>query len=387
MIHTLAISGYRSLRDIIIELDKLTIITGTNGSGKSSLYRALRLLSDIAQGRVVSSLAREGGLSSTLWAGPEKFSAGMKSGDQKVEGTVRSGPISLRLGFSSDDYGYAIDLGLPAPSYAHTRFTSDPEIKAEAIWTGEVLGRNTLFAERKASFVNLRSSDSGEWRQVSDGLSAIDSIMTHCADSKDGFELLLLRERMRNWRFYDHLRVDSAAPARSPQVGTFTPILASDGSDIGAAIQTIFELGDGDGLAETIADAFDGAELGVNERFEVEMHQQGLLRPLSSAELSDGTLRYILLTAALLSPRPPELMILNEPESSLHPQLLAPLGRLMAKVAKKCQMIVVSHADELVDALQGNHNSKVITLQKELGETIIPNMTIIDRPKWKWPVR
>jgi predicted ATPase len=385
MIHTLAVSGYRSLRDIIIELDKLTIITGTNGSGKSSVYRALRLLSDIAQGRVVSSLAREGGLSSTLWAGPEKFSASMKSGDHEIEGTVRNGPISLRLGFASDDYGYAIDLGLPSPS--RSRFSRDPEIKSEAIWTGEVLERSNLFAERKGPYVNMRSSISGEWRRINDGLSAIDSVMSHCADSQDGLELLLLRERMRNWRFYDHLRVDSSAPARLPQIGTFTPILASDGSDIGAAIQTIFELGDGEGLAETIADAFDGATISVNDRFEVEMYQRGLLRPLNSAELSDGTLRYILLTAALLSPHPPEIMILNEPESSLHPQLLAPLGRLMTKAANKCQMIVVSHADELVDTLTGNHTSKVIKLQKELGETMISNMKIIDRPKWKWLVR
>jgi predicted ATPase len=385
MINTLAISGYRSLRDILIELDKLTIVTGVNGSGKSSLYRALRLLSDVAQGSVVSSLAREGGLSSTLWAGPEKFSSGMKSGASEIQGTVRDGPISLKLGFSSDDYGYAIDLGLPAPS--SSRFLQDPEIKVEAMWTGDVLGRANLFAERKGAFANVRSASSGEWRQISDRLSTIDSLMTHCADSQDGLELLLLRERMRDWRFYDHLRVDSAAPARSAQVGTFTPILASDGCDIGAAIQTIFEIGDGDALSETIADAFDGAELSVNTAFEVEMHQRGLLRPLSGAELSDGTLRYILLTAALLSPRPPELMILNEPESSLHPQLLEPLGRLMTKAASHCQMVVVSHADELVDALDKNRGSKVIKLEKQLGETIIPDMTIIDRPKWKWPNR
>ena len=80
MIERLAIAGDRSLRDVVLQLDQLTIITGANGSGKSSLYRALRLLADIAQGRIVQSLAAEGGLNSTLWAGPERFSRGMITG-------------------------------------------------------------------------------------------------------------------------------------------------------------------------------------------------------------------------------------------------------------------------------------------------------------------
>ena len=75
--------------------------------------------------------------------------------------------------------------------------------------------------------------------------------------------------------------------------------------------------------------------------------QPGLLRPLSQSELSDGTLRYLLLIAALMTPRPPPLMVLNEPESSLHPDLLPPLGRLMQRYARDNQLWVVSHATEL----------------------------------------
>ena len=70
-------------------LAALNVVTGPNGSGKSSVYRALRLLADTAQGRVIPSLAREGGLPSTLWAGPERFSRAMLDGDAPVTGTVR----------------------------------------------------------------------------------------------------------------------------------------------------------------------------------------------------------------------------------------------------------------------------------------------------------
>lgn len=381
MLDRLAISGYRSLRDIVLSLGPLTVITGANGSGKSSLYRALRLLADVAQGRIIASLAAEGGLKSTLWAGPEKFSSAMRSGRQPVQGTVRSKSVSLKLGFSSDDYGYAIDLGLPSqPIFRH-----DPEIKVEAVWAGETLTRRNLIADRRGPLVRVRSEATGNWVEKFDRLSSFDSMMTHVADMTDGMELLLLRERMRRWRFYDSLRTDRDAPARRPQVATFTPVLASDGADVAAAIGTISAIGDEQALQEAISDAFDGATLGLDaEASLLQMHQHGLLRPLSGAELSDGTLRYILLTAALLSPRPPELMILNEPEVSLHPSLLPPLARLLVDASSRCQVIVVSHAPGLIDALAHAGVCTFVELEKDLGETFIRNA---DAPDWEWPAR
>ncbi len=383
IITRLCISGYRSLRDIRLEIGQLTVVTGANGSGKSSLYRALRLLADVAQGRIIHSLAVEGGLQSVLWAGPESFSRSMKTGEAPVQGTVRKGPVSLKLGFSSDDYGYAIDLGLPAS--APGRFGKDPAIKAESLWTGLVLGRANAFAQRKGPAVSLRNQE-GEWRLAYDRLAPYDSMLTHCSDPREAVELLLLRENMRGWRFYDHFRTDSEAPARRRQVGTHTPVLASDGADLAAAVATIQAVGSEGGLARTVDDAFPGSSVDVRESdgyFEIEMRQHGLLRGLSAAELSDGTLRYLLLVAALLSPRPPTLMILNEPETSLHPDLLPALARLIAKVSRETQIIVVSHAAPLVSALQQAGAGRIV-LEKQLGETVAPDE---ERPSWNWPSR
>lgn len=192
---------------------------------------------------------------------------------------------------------------------------------------------------------------------------------------------------MREWRFYDHLRTDRDAPARRPQIGTYTPVLASDGFDLAAAIQTIIEIGNPDELDATIDDAFPGARVGVVQAdgyFELEMKQHGLLRPLKAAELSDGTLRYLLLVAALLSPRPPALMILNEPETSLHPDLLPALGRLVARAAAHSQIILVSHAPDLVAALRHEKGSRQIVLEKRLGETVVRDD---DGLSWNWPSR
>src|SRR6187200_1522905 len=137
MLSALAVAGYRSLRDFVVPLRQLTLVTGPNGSGKSSLYRALRLLAETAQGRVIPSLAREGGLQSTLWAGPERFSRAVLRGDHPVEGTPRTKPVSLRLGFAGEDFSYAIDLGLPPPPSG--AFGHDPEIKKECVWSGQTL--------------------------------------------------------------------------------------------------------------------------------------------------------------------------------------------------------------------------------------------------------
>jgi predicted ATPase len=145
MILTLAVSGYRSLRDLVLPLTQITVVTGPNGSGKSSFYKALRLLGEVAQGRVISSLAEEGGLQSTIWAGPEMVSRRMKQGDVPVQGAVRKKPIALQLGFASEDYGYAVDLGFPVA--LSSMFALDPEIKTEAVWAGEHLRRTNVFAE------------------------------------------------------------------------------------------------------------------------------------------------------------------------------------------------------------------------------------------------
>ncbi|HLH12345.1 MAG TPA: AAA family ATPase [Methylovirgula sp.] len=384
MIRKIAVAGYRSLRDVRIALGALNVVTGANGSGKSSLYRALRLLADIAQGRIVQSLAAEGGLNSTLWAGPEAFSRAMKRGEQEVQGTRRKASVALKLGFSGDDYGYAIDLGLPIPSAS--MFSSDPEIKVEAQWTGETLGRSNVFAQRNGRSVRIRG-DNGEWRRVLENLAPFDSMMTHCSNPRETPELLLLRERMRDWRFYDHLRTDRDAPARRPQIGTYTPVLSSDGADLAAAVETIREIGDDEAFDAAIGDAFPGAAVevvNVDGYFEVEMRQQGLLRPLKSAELSDGTLRYLLLAAALLSPRPPQLMILNEPETSLHPDLLPALARLIVEAAKLTQIVVVTHAAALRSAIAASAELNEIALEKELGETSVCGN---ERPAWTWPSR
>jgi predicted ATPase len=387
MLTTLAISNYRSLRNLIVPLRRLNLITGPNGSGKSSVYRALRLLAETAQGGVIPSLAREGGLQSTLWAGPEALGRSVKRGEHPVQGTARKEPINLRLGFAGDDFGYAIDLGLPSPSTS--AFSLDPEIKRECVWSGPFLRPASLLVDRRGAVVRTKGDD-GQWITISYQLSSFDSMMTQFADPRNAPEMLTLREQIRSWRFYDHFRTDVDAPARLPQIGTHTPILSNDGADMAAALQTIREIGNPAALDNAVADAFPGSSisiLNIEGRFEIAMNQHGLLRPLKAGELSDGTIRYLLWIAALLTPRPPDLLVLNEPETSLHPDLLPALGRLIASAAERSQALVVTHAPRLIAALEEQQECNSVMLEKGFGETRIVGANDLDMPAWRWAPR
>ncbi|MFM6850978.1 MAG: AAA family ATPase [Terrabacter sp.] len=465
MLTAVAVSGYRSLRDVIVPLHGLDVVTGVNGSGKSSLYRSLRLLAGCGRGDVIGTLAREGGLQSALWAGPATLGGARERG-HAVQGTRRKGPISLQLGFASDDFGYLVDLGLPqqssgADAGSPSAFLRDPEIKREVVWSGPVMRPGSVLVRRRWGVVETRTAlgsddewgsdwggdgddessewesdpveapgsrtgsraayrDAGSaggastrasgsarrarpgWTELTRSLRPWESMLTELADPERAPELLRVRRLIRGWRFYDSFRADAGAPARTPQVGTRTPVLADDGRDLAAALQTIREQG-GRELDRAVGDAFDGAILDVTVdggRFDVALHQPGMLRPLAGAELSDGTLRYLLLVAALLTPDPPPLMVLNEPETSLHPELLAPLARLIRSAAERSQVMVVSHSRALITELgvvdaDDEDDTPVglgspargITLAKDLGETFVQGQGLLTTPAWSWGSR
>ncbi len=259
MLKALAISNYRSIRALVLPLGSLNLVTGANGSGKSNLYKALRLLSDTALGSAAGSIAGEGSLASVLWAGPEQFSRGMIKGDQPVQGGPRKNRVNLRLGIAGDDSSYAIDFGLPAP-VGRTLFDGDPEIKREVIWIGETYHPSRLMIDRMGPVVKARD-DSGAWQVLNRHLPVFDSMLARSSDPILAPEAFALREHIRSWRFYDQFRTDRDAPSRQAQIGTRTPVLHHDGRDLPAAWQTILEIGDSEGLSRVLGDAFPGAEV------------------------------------------------------------------------------------------------------------------------------
>ena len=366
----LAVAGYRSLQQLTLPLGGLTLVCGANGCGKSNLYRALGLVAAAARGDLVAALAAEGGLPAVFWAGPE-----------------RSTTARVRLGIAGESLSYAIELGYRADD-STSAFVLDPEIKREWIWAGGPFHPRSVLVQRTGPVVERCGDGGGRSQPLAMDVSPQEGLFTAVSDPLEAPEVFQLRRRILSWRFYDSFRTDRQAPARMGRLATRTLSLAADGGDLAAALQTILEVGDREGLQCAIADAFPGCRLGVDITqpiFRLQLHQPGLLRPLEGAELSDGTLRYLLLAAALFSPQLPPLLVLNEPENSLHPDLLAPLARLITAVAERTQVWVVAHADGLIQALEASPGCRVLRLERELGATVLPGQTVLERAAWRWP--
>jgi predicted ATPase len=372
------VSGYRSVRELRLKLRQINVLTGPNASGKSNLYNSVFLLAKAAAGGFAQVIAEEGGMPSVLWAGARK---------SRSLGSSRPEPVRMVLGVKTDRFNYELACGLPRLQgpIPHGQFRSafamDPEVKEEHVWM-DAAGLKVTFFKRGHKGVWILGSDE-RLTDYSGELQPTESVLSQLREPHLYPELSALRSEMQQWRFYHHFRTDVDSPLRHPQVGVRTMVLSHDGRDLAAALQTINEIGMAEGLHEAIRQAFPGASLEIehdedNGLFAVLMRMPGLKRPLRARELSDGTLRYLCLLASLLSPRPPSLLALNEPETSLHPDLLEPLAKQMVNAARHSQLWVVTHSEKLAELVGKHSGESPIHLQLEAGETLVEGQRLVD---------
>jgi predicted ATPase len=373
------VSGYRSVRELKLKLRQINVLTGPNASGKSNLYNSVFLLAKAAVGGFAQVIAEEGGMPSVLWAGARKARSLSSS---------RLEPARMSLGIRTDTFNYELVCGLPKlqgpipPGQFRSAFAMDPEVKEEHVWMDSPGGLKVTFFKRGHNGAWILDSDE-RLTDYSGELQPTESVLSQLREPHLYPELSALRTEMSRWRFYHHFRTDADSPLRRPQVGVRTPVLSHDGRDLAAALQTINEIGMSDDLHEAIRQAFPGASLEIEHdedsgMFAVLMRMPGLKRPLRASELSDGTLRYLCLLAALLSPRPPALLALNEPETSLHPDLLEPLAKQMVIAARNAQLWVVTHSLRLAELVERQSGESAIRLQLESGETRVAGQDLED---------
>ena len=337
MIHSLQIEGYRSLLDISLKLAPLTVVQGANGVGKSNLYKALKLFAALAEGTFPQSMAEEGGTPSCFWAGP-------------VPGPER--PKTVKLYLSSATFDWKVVFGLvPTTPGDPTMFRTDPDVKKETVHS------------------KLGSHSRAEWAM---DINHNESILSHIRDAVTYPALAVAREDILSWRFYDGFRNDVESPLRVSSPRAWSPVLATDGGNLAATLQTIRESSFPYRLNEVIELAFPNHSLSISggaSELEIEWSLPELNRPLKASELSDGTLRFLALCAALLGPKPPACLVLNEPENSLNPSLFPALAKLISYANEASQVIVITHSEDLADLLVREQDAALRSLVLDEGAT------------------
>jgi predicted ATPase len=233
--------------------------------------------------------------------------------------------------------------------------------------------------ERKGPLVTLRN-EAGARETHQNAVLSSETALASFRDVSRYPELEAVRRELLDWRLYHDFRTDAASPIRRPCYAITTPTLSPDGSDLAAVLATLFVIReDTVDLQMAIEDAFPDATLrawdeGSRCRFSMEFPD--MPRPFGAHELSDGTLKYLCLLGALMGYRLPSLVALNEPEASMHPDLLPPLARLIGRAAATARIWVVTHSDLLARSLEAEIGHRARRVVKVNGATQIENLNL-----------
>ncbi len=338
-------------------MGNLTVVTGGNGAGKTNFYRSLSLVHAAASGTLAQAIADEGGMRSVLWAG--------SNGGGPAESIVLEADL--------DELRYALRLGIPGPN--DPALALDPMVREESV-AARLGDRAPLMMQRKGPNITARAPD-GRWQPYPNMLLMAETALARLRDPVQFPELDALQRRFAAWRFHHGFRTDEGSPMRAPQVAVCAPMLEGDGRNLAATLATAVHLGD-EACRKTIETAihaaFPGSRLSFTEaagRHAVALHMPGFARPFSAHEMSDGTLRYLCLIAALCSYRHPPFIALNEPEASLHDDLIEPLAAMILLASTRTQLVVVTHSAVLADLLETRGRAMRIALEKEGGATVV----------------
>jgi predicted ATPase len=331
-IEELTIKGFRSLRDVTWKPGKLNVVIGPNGSGKSNLLQALELLQSAGAGTLPEEILRRGGIAPLLY-------------DEQA----RVIDWRFRAQTNEDPYIYQIALQRLGDSSSY-------RVQSESLDSGKIalIQRDTHrldFLDRN----EIRIEASKEI--VPEDQSAVAKVtFPGLVHSK----VLNFQRHLTSWRIYQDLRVDRSAPLRQAVVSRFEKRIAPDGQNAIAVLHTLYssdrDFKENVDAAMKAAFGVDYEELAfppaADQLVQLRLRWRSLKTPQSAANLSDGTLRFLLLIAILANPDPGDLIAIDEPETGLHPRMLPLVAELAADAAEKAQVIFTTHSPQFLDAFR-----------------------------------
>ncbi|MGY5805688.1 AAA family ATPase [Rhizobium sp. LEGMi12c] len=359
--------NYRSLRSIRMDLSDVNLFIGENGVGKSNLYRSLQLVQAAVRGRLAHEISSEGGMFSAMWSGKRRSHESPR---------IRFDVELLDMERAAT-FRYWIEAGMRPPGAAG--FALEPEIKAEEL-SFEGGRRPVTMMKREGAGISVRG-ETGRMEAYREQALPSETAVALLGDAGHYPEIGTFRRAVDAWRFFHGFRTDRGSPLRAPCLAVTSPMLDEDGANIAAVFATLTHIrGDTVELDRVIAAALGGARLVVPAPEETA--DFGLMLPefpnrvFQPRELSDGQIRFLGLAAALMSYRLPPLIALNEPEASLHPDMLPPLADMIAQAAKNSQIWIVTHSEVLAQAVRERCGAKPRRVIREDGSTWIDGMRL-----------
>lgn len=344
MLRSMFAENYRSLRSIRMDLAGVNLFIGENGVGKSNLYRALQLVQAAVRGHLAREIAEEGGMASAIWSGPQRVGK----------------PARIRLDAELIDeeraitFRYRIEAGFRPPKAA-AGFAYEPQVKEEEL-TIETGRRPVPVMKRSGPGIFVRG-EGGRMVDYPEQAMTSETAIALLGDAGHYPEIGSFRRAVDQWRFFHGFRTDRESPLRMPCLAITAPLLDETGANMAAVFATLRHTRqDTVDLDRAVADAFAGARLQVPEPGQ--FAEFSLVFPdfphraFSPRELSDGQMRFLALAAALLSYRRPRFIALNEPETSLHPDMLPALAAMVASAARESQIWIVTHSERLAELVR-----------------------------------
>ena len=343
-----------------LELKPLNVLIGPNGSGKSNLIEVIGLLR-AAPNDVMAPIREGGGGDNWIWRG------------EKTATSARVEVILSGLFFPSEEHPirYSAVFGLA--------YFIAPHIIEEIIEdqrTKQTEDSAERYLQRSHRNVILSSlEEGGSRRQRELPASEIEPDQSVLSQLKDPFqypELTSLGNELARIRLYREWSFGRNTPPRLPQKADLPNLyLEEDGKNLGMVLNRLR----GDPKAKNKLLASLKRLYREVEDFDVQVEagsvqvflQEGNVT-IPATRLSDGTLRYLCLLAILCNPKLPPVVCLEEPELGLHPDILPGLADLLREASERCQLIVTTHSDTLVDALTDTPES-IVVCEKENGQT------------------